>query len=89
MKVGYKKMKKYSIYTTVKGYLKFNLKGDVMLESKQRSFNYKKYTLEQQRKQCEKAFKELLKQESKGLIIDLTYTENPDGSVIMTWERVS
>ena len=73
----------------VKGYLKFNLKGDVILESKQRSFNYKKYKLEQQRKQCEKAFKELLKQESKGLITDLTYTENPDGSVIMTWERVS
>ena len=83
-------MKKYSIYTTVKGYLKFNLKKDVESYGIQNDINKsKKYTLEQQRKQCEKAFKELLKQESKGLITDLTYTENPDGSVIMTWERVS
>lgn len=73
----------------VKGYLKFNLKGDVMLVSKQRNFKYKKYKLEQQRKQCEKALKELIKQESKGLITDLIYTENLDGTVIMTWERVS
>ena len=83
MKVGYK-MK------IVKGYLKFNLKKDVYLDGSQKDVNkFKKYKVEQQRKQCEKAFKELLKQESKGLITDLTYTENPDGSVIMTWERVS
>ena len=68
----------------VKGYLKFNLEKDVSMY-----YGLKKYKLEQQRKQCEKAFKELLKQESKGLITDLTYTENPDGSVVMTWERVS
>lgn len=77
------------IYTTVKGYLKFNLKGDVLLESKQRfAFKDKEYKLEQQRKQCDKAFKALQKQESKGLIINLSYTESQDGSVIMMWERV-
>lgn len=74
----------------VKGYLKFNLKGDVIMNGYQKSVNiYKNYTLKRQRKQCDKAFKELQKQESKGLITDLTYTESPDGSVIMTWERVS
>lgn len=70
----------------VKGYLKFNLERDVYLKSINK---IKKYKVEHQRKQCEKAFKELLKQASEGLITDLTYTENPDGSVIMTWERVS
>ena len=76
-------------FTTVKGYLKFNLEKDVFLEGKQKSmFKEKKYKLEQQRKQCDKAFKELQKQEIKGLITNLTYTESPDGSVIMMWERV-
>ena len=82
-------MKKYSIYTTVKGYLKFNLKRDIELDGIYNDNKSKNYTLKQQRKQCDKAFNELLKQESKGLITNLTYTENTDGSVIMTWERVS
>ncbi len=75
----------------VKGYLKFNLKHDVILENKQRPYyrKYKNYKLEQQRKQCDKAYRELIKQESKGLITDLTYTENSNGTVVMTWERVS
>ena len=77
-------------FTTVKGYLKFNLEKDVFLEGKQKSmFKDKKYTLKQQQKQCDKAFKELQKQESKGLIINLTYTQDTNGVVIMTWERVS
>ena len=77
------------VYTTVKGYLKFNLKDDVILEGKQRSlYKDKTYKLSQQRKQCDKAFKALQKQESKGLITNLSYTESQDGSVIIMWERV-
>lgn len=73
----------------VKGYLKFNLEKDVDMSGSQISINKSKlYTLKKQQKQCDKAFKDLQKQESKGLITNLTYTENLDGSVIMMWERV-
>ena len=79
-----------SIFNTVKGYLKFNLEHDIELDGLQRSINKsKKYTLKQQQKQCDKAFKELQKQESKGLITNLNYTQDTKGVVIMTWERVS
>lgn len=73
----------------VKGYLTFNLSKDVYLEGSGKSINrLKKYTLKQQQKQCDKAFRELKKQESKGLITNLTYTDL-HGKVTMTWERVS
>lgn len=73
----------------VKGYLSFNLNDDVVLKGSGKSINkFKKYTLKQQQKQCDKAFRELKKQESKGLITNLTYTDL-NGKVTMTWERVS
>lgn len=73
----------------VKGYLTFNLNKDIELDGSQISmYKTKKYTLKQQQKQCDKAFQTLKKQESKGLITNLTYTDL-NGKVTMTWERVS
>lgn len=73
----------------VKGYLTFNLSKDVDMWGSQKSiYKNKMYTLKQQQKQCDKAFQTLKKQESKGLITNLTYTDL-EGKVIMTWERVS
>ena len=74
----------------VKGYLKFNLKKDGRVYGYQKGeIKSKKYKVEQQQKQCDIAFSELKKQELKGLITNLVYTKNPDGSVVMTWERVT
>lgn len=73
----------------VRGYLTFNLSKDIELDGLQRSLHKtKKYTLKQQQKQCDKAFQTLKKQEAKGLIHNLTYTDL-NGKVTMTWERVS
>lgn len=73
----------------VKGYLTFNLSKDIELDGSQASrYKSMKYTVEKQRKQCDKAFQMLKKQESKGLITNLTYTDL-NGKVTMTWERVS
>lgn len=76
------------IYTTVKGYLKFNLNKDVYLKpvSKDYTKPLKKYSIESQKKQYEKALKELKKQESKKLIFNLTFTEF-DGVAMIEWER--
>lgn len=73
----------------VKGYIAFNLNKDIELNGSQIGYGkIKKYTLKQQEKQCEKAYKELKKQEAKGLINNLTYTEL-NGKVTITWDRVS
>lgn len=76
------------IYTVVKGYLKFNLNKDVYLQPTGEDCTkpLKKYTLDQQKKQYEKALKELKKQESKKLIFNLTFTEF-DGVAMIEWER--
>ncbi|MEM1973683.1 MAG: hypothetical protein QXN68_02715 [Thermoplasmata archaeon] len=66
-----------------KGYINFNFKSDVILSGKSASYNkIKKYTLEQQKKQCDLAIKKLQKQELKGLIVDLDFTYTDDSCMI-------
>lgn len=73
----------------VKGYLHFKLEQDADLNGFQSSMHkLKKYTVEKQYKQYQKAVKELMKQESIGLIVNLQVTEFDKGATI-TWERLS